>query len=69
MLLSLFFNKYPLQGVKSKDFSDFCKAVDIVGNKAHLKIFFNKKSSRRARKEGLDQIRIIKNIMNTNIKE
>jgi LAGLIDADG DNA endonuclease family protein len=52
-----FFNKYPLQGVKSKDFSDFCKAVDIVGNKAHLS------------KEGLDQIRIIKNRMNTNRKE
>ena len=31
-----FFNKYPLQGVKSKDFTDFCKAVDIVSNKAHL---------------------------------
>jgi hypothetical protein len=52
-----FFNKYPLQGVKSKDFADFCKAVDIVSNKAHLS------------KEGLDQIRIIKNRMNTNRKE
>lgn len=49
-----FFEKYPLQGIKSKDFSDFSKAVDLVSNKAHLS------------KEGLDQIRIIQNRMNTN---
>nr|YP_009072380.1 LAGLIDADG endonuclease [Sclerotinia borealis]AIJ56809.1 LAGLIDADG endonuclease [Sclerotinia borealis] len=49
-----FFYKYPLQGVKSKGFADFSIAVDLVSNKAHLS------------KEGLDQIRIIQNRMNTN---
>jgi len=51
-----FFKKYPLQGVKSLDFGSFCKAVDIVANKGHLS------------KEGLDEVRIIKNEMNTNRK-
>jgi len=51
-----FFKKYPLQGVKSLDLGSFCKAVDIVGNKGHLS------------QEGLDQIRIIQNEMNTNRK-
>ena len=31
-----FFKKYPIEGVKSKDFSDFCKVADLVKNKKHL---------------------------------
>ena len=48
-----FFQKYPLLGVKSKDFEDFCKVAELMQNKAHLTV------------EGLDQIRIIKAGMNT----
>jgi hypothetical protein len=50
---STFFQKYPLQGVKSKDFKDFCKVAELMENKAHLTA------------EGLDQIRQIKAGMNT----
>jgi len=39
--------------VKSKDFADFCKVVDIIKVKGHLTA------------EGLDQIRKIKSGMNT----
>ena len=31
-----FFNKYPLQGSKSLDFSDFNRAADLIQNKAHI---------------------------------
>jgi len=48
-----FFEKYPLQGSKYKDFLYFCEVVKLVDNKAHLT------------KKGLDQIRVIKNKMNT----
>jgi hypothetical protein len=47
------FNKYPLQGVKRLDYTDFVKIVELMKNKAHLT------------KEGLDQIREIKAGMNT----
>lgn len=47
------FQKIPLQGVKSKDFEDFCKVVDIMKVKGHLTA------------EGLDKIRKIKSGMNT----
>ena len=30
------FKNIPLQGVKSKDFLDFCKAVKILNKKEHL---------------------------------
>ena len=33
-----FFKKYPLQGVKLKDYKDFCKAADLMKNKAHLTV-------------------------------
>jgi len=46
------FNKYPIIGVKSKDFADFCKAAELIKNKAHLS------------QDGLDQIRKIKAGMN-----
>lgn len=46
-----FFQKYPLIGVKSKDFEDFCKVAELMQNKEHLA-------------EGLDQIRQIKAGMN-----
>jgi hypothetical protein len=52
-----FFYKYPLQGIKSLDFVDFAKAVDIMHKKAHLN------------QEGLDQIRLIRDRMNSNRKE
>jgi hypothetical protein len=47
------FQRISLQGVKSKDFSDFCKAADIMKVKGHLT------------QEGLDQILRIKAGMNT----
>jgi hypothetical protein len=47
------FQRISLQCVKSKDFSDFCKAADIMKVKGHLT------------QEGLDQIRRIKAGMNT----
>ena len=48
-----FLNKYPIYGEKYLDFSDFCKALDIIKVKKHLK------------KEGLEQLRTIKSGMNT----
>ena len=48
-----FFNKYPLPGVKSKDFKDFCLVAELIKNKAHLT------------EEGLNKIRSIKTGMNT----
>jgi hypothetical protein len=47
-----FFQKYPLQGVKSKDFNDFCKVVELMKTKVHLT------------EEGLNQIIQIKDAMN-----
>ena len=48
-----FFVKYPILGVKSKDFADFCKVAELMQNKDHLTA------------SGLDQIRQIKAGMNT----
>jgi hypothetical protein len=42
-----FFDKYPLQGVKSADYADFCKVVQLMKEKAHLTV------------SGLEQIRNI----------
>jgi LAGLIDADG endonuclease len=47
-----FFSKYPIKGEKYKDFLYFCKIAELMNNKAHLT------------KEGLDQIRNIKSLMN-----
>ncbi len=47
------FKNMPLQGAKSRDFTDFCKAVDIMKVKGHLT------------NEGLDQLRKLKVGMNT----
>ena len=47
-----FFNKYPIIGVKSKDFKDFSKAAELIIHKKHLT------------HEGLEQIRKIKAGMN-----
>jgi hypothetical protein len=47
-----FFKKYPILGVKSKDFEDFCKVAELMQNKDHLTA------------SGLDQIRKIKAGMN-----
>jgi len=46
------FKQYPILGVKSKDFKDFCKVVELMQNKAQLT------------PEGLEQIRKIKAGMN-----
>jgi hypothetical protein len=46
------FQKYPILGVKSKDFSDFCLIAELMKNKKHLTT------------EGLNQIRQIKAGMN-----
>jgi hypothetical protein len=48
-----FFKKYPIQGVKLKDFHDFCLVAELMKNKAHLT------------EEGLNRIRLIKAGMNT----
>lgn len=47
------FLKYPLQGVKSLNFSDFCKVANLIINKVHLT------------KEGIEEIKLIKSQMNT----
>lgn len=47
-----FFDKYPLQGAKSRDYADFKKVADIMKVKGHLS------------KDGLDQILKIKSGMN-----
>lgn len=47
-----FFEKYPIQGVKSSDYLDFVKVMDLMINKAHIT------------KEGVDQICKIKAGMN-----
>ena len=47
-----FFNNYPIQGVKYKDYLDWCKAVELIKNKDHLT------------KEGFDLLCKIKEGMN-----
>jgi hypothetical protein len=47
-----FFDKYPLQGAKSRDYADFKKVAEIMKVKGHLS------------KDGLDQILKIKSGMN-----
>jgi hypothetical protein len=47
-----FFRKYPIIGVKSGDFEDWCKVAELINLKAHLTT------------EGFDQIRQIKAGMN-----
>jgi LAGLIDADG endonuclease len=47
-----FLNKYPVLGIKSKDFEDFCKVAELMRNKEHLTL------------EGLGKIRKIKSGMN-----
>lgn len=48
-----FFVKYPILGVKAQDFKYFCRAAELMKEKKHLT------------QEGLDQIRKIKDGMNT----
>lgn len=48
-----FFEKYPLAGVKASDFAEFRKVADMIKAKTHLT------------QDGLDQIRLIKESMNT----
>jgi len=33
-----FFKNYPIHGVKSKDFSDFCKIADLIQKKTHITV-------------------------------
>ena len=47
-----FFEKYPILGVKRLDFKDFCKASELIKNKAHLTEL------------GLDEIKKVKAEMN-----
>lgn len=47
-----FFDKYPLLGAKSRDYTDFKKVAMIMKDKGHLT------------EEGLEQIRLIKSGMN-----
>lgn len=48
------FYKHKIEGIKSLDFQDFCKAAELINKKAHLT------------KEGLEEIRKIKSRMNKN---
>ena len=48
-----FFFKYKIQGVKAKDFADWCKAAELINEKKHLT------------KEGLEKIKQIKAGINT----
>ena len=48
-----FFDKYPLQGVKLKDYEDFKKVVELIENKDHLT------------QEGLNQILKIRDGINS----
>jgi hypothetical protein len=48
-----FFDKYPIVGLKSLDFKDFCRVVELMKQKKHLT------------QSGLEQIRKIKEGMNT----
>ena len=48
-----FFKKYPITGIKSKDFTDFCIVVELMNNKKHLSF------------EGLEEIRKVKAGTNT----
>jgi hypothetical protein len=48
-----FFVKYPIVGQKLLDFQDFCKVAKLMNKKEHLTI------------EGINEIRIIKEKMNT----
>ena len=50
--LILFLDKYPLQGSKSKDLTDFKQLVKLMKNKAHLTL------------EGLEKIKLIRSNMN-----
>ena len=31
-----FFKKYPMMGIKSLDFADWCKVAEMIKNKTHL---------------------------------
>jgi len=48
-----FFCKYPLQGVKSLDYNDFCKIANLVITKEHLTL------------EGVKKIKSLKSGMNS----
>lgn len=50
----LFFKNHPILGMKSLDFQDFCKIVDLMKEDKHLTV------------DGLNEIRIIKSKMNRN---
>lgn len=52
-----FFQKYPIEGVKAKDFEDFCRVAEMMKEKRHLT------------PEGLEQIKKIKVGMNKVRKE
>ena len=52
-----FFKKYKILGVKERDFSDFCKASDIIKAKGHLTLKGLNKIS--ALKEGMNRKRMI----------
>ena len=48
-----FFRKFPIVGIKSKDFEDFCRVSELMKKKAHLTL------------PGLEKIKKIKAGMNT----
>ena len=52
-----FFKKYKILGIKERDFSDFCKASDIIKVKGHLTLEGLKEIS--VLKEGMDRKRMI----------
>ena len=58
--ISPFFNKYPIQGVKNLDYLDFCKAAELMKNKARARGPCKTQGLAHLTKEGLDLIRQIK---------
>jgi hypothetical protein len=51
-IISLF-NKYPLLGTKKEDYLDFCKVAELIKSNDHLT------------NKGIENIKIIKNSMNS----
>ena len=52
-----FFNQYPILGVKNLDFIDWCNIATLIGEKEHL--------NHSPKGEGLSNIKLIKDRMNT----
>ena len=59
-----FFKSMPLQSVKNLDYKDFCKTIEIMNIKGHLRIAQTLASELGCYAEGLNKIRKLKAGMN-----